>query len=162
MNADAQTFDESGVRDVFVRLERSEDMALIRSIIEHPGILPFIWDKPDRIPVYVHMLIHNMIAYLDSAVIGIVTFVPLNSITWNPHISILPDYRGHGTAVMRAATKWMFEKTGCRKICAFPPTYNKPMIRVFEKCGYKHEGFSPRSFEFKGIICDRLLMGIEK
>jgi RimJ/RimL family protein N-acetyltransferase len=136
-------------------LERTTDVALIKSIIEHPEIAPLIFEGEAQVPI------HDSIYYLVAKE-GIVAFIPINSISWNPHIAVLPEYRGKGTELMQSGLEWMFKNTECKKVVAFPPSYNKPMIRVFEKCGFKQEGFSPNSFMFKGQIYDRLLLGIER
>ena len=133
---------------------RTFDIERVKGVICHPEILPLVCDGEPAFPV------HDSIYYLmpeDGA--GVVAFLPINSITWNPHIAILPEHRGRGTGLMTEALNWMFENTPCRKVVAYPPSYNLPMIRVFEKCGFSREGFSPRSFEFRGQVYDRVLMG---
>ncbi len=96
-----------------------------------------------------------------DATVGVVAFLPLNSITWNPHVAILPEHRGCGTEALAAAVEWMFANTECRKIFASPPEFNVAMIRVFEKCGFSIEGISPKSYRWHGQVHDRLLMGKE-
>ena len=160
---ESAVFDDcGGVRDVYLRLDRTSDVFLISRIVEHPEIKPQIWDSDDSVSIPLHETIYHLVARLDGEVVGLVSFVPINSITWNPHISILPKYRGRGTDVMRLGINWMFENTPCIKLVAFPPTFKKAMIRVFEKCGFEHEGFSSKSFRFNDVIYDRLLMGLEK
>lgn len=152
-----------------LRIERTLDVALVRSVIGHPEIKPLVLDT-DEVPVPLHDSIYYLAPreerFADGAVedvlLGIVAFMPINNVTWNPHIAILPEHRGRGTEVMRAALAWMFGNTPCEKVVAYPPAYNVAMIRVFEKCGFKLEGCSPRSFRWHGEMHARLLYGLEK
>lgn len=152
-----------------MRLERTFDAGLVRSVVGHPKIKPLLIEGDD-VPVPLHDSIYYLAAredqYADGAVqdtvLGIVAFLPVNNVAWNPHIAILPEHRGRGTEAMAAAISWMFDNTPCEKIVAYPPSYNRPMIRVFEKCGLRMEGMSPKSFRWKGVMHDRLLMGKEK
>jgi RimJ/RimL family protein N-acetyltransferase len=137
-------------------------------VIGHPEVRPHTYDLEGEIPVPMHESIYHLIAkedfgfdpgMIEARVVGSVTFVPLNAITWNPHIGVLPEYRGRGTEVLRAAMEWVFVNTPCRKLVAHPPTSNPRMIRVFEKCGFVREGYSPASFPWRGQVYDRVLMG---
>lgn len=149
-------------------LTRTTDERLIRSVIEHPELAQDMYEGVAAVPF------HDSIYYLapmderhaDGAVadelLGIVAYIPVNPVTWNPHIGILPAHRGRGTEVMSESLRWMFENTPCRKVVAHPPVFNKRVIRLFEKCGFAVEGESPASFPWRGGLHDRLLMGIEK
>lgn len=149
-------------------LDRTFNEAEVLAVIGHPEVRPYTYDMDGEIPCPMHESIYHLIAKEDfgfdpgdiqTRVLGSVTFMPVNSITWNPHIGVLPEYRGYGTEIMRAAMQWMFAKTPCLKLVAHPPTSNPRMIRVFEKCGFVREGYSRDSFPWRGEIYDRVLMG---
>lgn len=152
-------------------VERTTDEELIRSILGLPEIRVLVMEGDGEIPVPAHEDIYYLSVkepiFGDGAVedrlVGIVAFMPVNAITWNPHIAILPmkQDRGVGTEALRAAVAWMFKNTPCRKVVASPPSFKGAMIRVFEKCGFRIEGMSPASFRWNGRVYDRLMMGIE-
>lgn len=152
-----------------MRVERTNDLRSIQSVFNHPAIVRDVWDfgepKPLRQAPTVYYLLATDEHYSDGAVedvvIGAMMFVPMNSVTWNPHIAILPAHRGNGTEVMRLGMEWMFENTECKKLVAYPPSFNQRMIRVFEKCGWRHEGISLASFSWNGQIYDRVMLGAE-
>lgn len=152
-----------------MRLERTFDAELVRSVIGHPQIKPLVLETDD-VPVPMHESIYYFSAKdyrcadgaVDDVLLGVVGFIPVNNIAWNPHLAILPEHRGRGTEVMEKAIEWMFANTPCEKVVAFPPAYNAAMIRVFEKCGFRVEGCSPKSFRWNGELHARLLMGKEK
>lgn len=152
-------------------IERTTDAELIRSIIGLPEVRSLIMES-DEVPVPQHEDIYYLAVkesiFADGSVedrlVGIVAFMPVNSITWNPHIAILPmrQNSGIGTQAMQEAMSWMFENTSCLKLVAHPPVFKASMIRVFEKCGFAIEGMSPDSFPWHGKLYDRLLMGISR
>lgn len=154
-----------------MRVERTEDIAFIRYIIHHPEIHEMlIEDGQSEIPVPIRQNLYYLVPKIEigmdgiisDAPIGCILFAQVNSVTWNPHIGILPMYRGNGTEAMGLGVQWMFDNTPCRKIVANPPSYNKAMIRVFEKCNFNYEGRSPKSVLRNGLLHDRLMMGKEK
>lgn len=99
---------------------------------------------------------------IESRIVGIIMFFPVNPICWNPHICILPGYRGVGTEALMWAIEWMFENTECKKLIAHPPAYNTAMIKVFKKLGFHLEGVSPKSIMKNGELEGRILYGLEK
>lgn len=153
-----------------MNLERTFDAELVRAVIAHPGVKPHTWEGDGEPPVPLHESIYYLVPkeerHSDGAVadvtLGIVAFIPVNPVTWNPHLAILPEHRGAGTEALKLALQWMFQHTACRKVVAYPPIFNAPMIRVFEKCGFRREGLSPLSFLWNGELHHRVLMGIEK
>jgi len=156
------TYDEGLIIDKHLTIERTLDPEIVAYVWNHPEIKPHIWDQPEEIPILMHPKIYHMAALIDGQLAGIATFMPINPVTWNPHLNILPHARGNGTDILKHAMDWMFANTSCLKMQALPACRRKAMIRVFEKCGFKLEGRSPKSFSFNGVIDDRLLMGIGK
>lgn len=155
-----------------VKVERTEDAALIKSVFDDPDCRP--WMRDDGTPKEWSPTIHPLMYYLTPMIeawdegvlsdtpIGMLLFTPVNSTTWNPHMAVLPQYRGRGTAAMKAGLDWMWKNTPARKMVAFPPVYNPRMIRVFQKCAFKVEGWSSRSVMHDGKLHDRMVMGLEK
>lgn len=150
-----------------LRIERTEDMAFVNSLLQMPGVVETAWDDGGPKTLSVHPSLVYLRASIEvwdegairSEDVGCMTFIPINAVTWNPHIAILPEHRGKGTETMKAGIEWMLENTGFQKLVAYPPEYNKPMIRVFEKCGFKCEGYSPASILKNGVLHGRYLMG---
>lgn len=151
-------------------IERTTDANYIRSVIGHPEIRGELFDD-EELSVPMHESIYYLAPFNDvfcdpgiveKCRLGFVAFGPINRITWNPHIAIFPEFRGCGTEAMQLGIAWMFENTPCQKLVAHPPEYNKAMLRVFEKCGFKREGYSPNSFGRHGVLYGRHLLGLEK
>lgn len=141
-----------------MKLERTTDLALIKSVFLHPGIADE--DMERLMPFPLVDMVYWLLAYEGDTLLGCITFFPLYGCAWNPHIGIFPAQRGCGTEVMRSGVKWMFENTPARKILAFP--FKPIMWRVYEKCGFRKEGWSPKLVDFNGELKDCLIVGIEK
>lgn len=145
------------------------EAAAVLGVVAHPGVRADLWDCEKPVAP-MHATIYHLLAKeerftdgaVEDAVVGLVSFAPMNGATWNPHIVVLPEHRGRGAELMALGLRWMFENTPARKLVAFPPVFKPAMVRVFEKCGFAREGFSPKSFPWRGEMHDRVLMGIEK
>lgn len=151
-----------------MRVERTEDVGLIYLILATPGISEWIGDDGGELNLVINPKIYYLLAkieigvepgMIEEKVVGCMAFGPINGITWNPHLAILPQYRGHGTQALQAGIDWMFKNSPCEKLVAYPPSYNFAMVRVFEKCGFVHEGYSPDSVRKNGLLHGRHLMG---
>jgi RimJ/RimL family protein N-acetyltransferase len=141
-----------------MRIERTTDLALIKSVFLHPEIADK--DMERLMPFPIADVVYWLVAYDGDSLVGCVSFFPLYGVAWNPHIGILPEHRGKGTEVMRECVRWMFENSQARKILAFP--FRPIMQRVYEKCGFRVEGFSPKLIDFYGTLTDCQIVGIEK
>lgn len=149
-------------------IERTENAPLLLSILRTEGIAEWVGDDGSEIVVSLHSRIYYLLAkieigvepgLIEERVIGFMAFQPVNGITWVPHVAILPLYRGMGTQALMAGMQWMFANSPCLKLTAAPPEYNKPMVRVFEKCGFTDEGFSKDSVCKNGLLYGRHLFG---
>jgi GNAT superfamily N-acetyltransferase len=148
-------------------LERTTDAELVRRILD--PVKPEICEGDAEPGVVIHESIFYLVAKragepigVVALPIGVVAFLPRTAVAWEAHEAILREHRGSGTAVMRAAVEWMFQSTACRKVVCEPPAFKVAMVRVLEKCGFRYEGLSPKSFLWRGALHDRVLMGIEK
>jgi RimJ/RimL family protein N-acetyltransferase len=140
-----------------MELIRTTDLELIKSVFFHPDIKDEVMDGDCELPIQEH--VYWLAAYVSGALVGMIVFVPLYGLAWNPHIAILPEHRGCGTEVMRAGVAWMFSQTSCTKILAFP--FKPIMHRVYDKCGFHMEGFSRGLVKAQGQIRDCVIVGIE-
>ena len=66
--------------------------------------------------------------------------------------------RGHATDAVRVRTRFAFEELGLHRIEGH--TLNPAMRRVYEKCGYRHEGVARQKYSRGGRWHDADLFGI--
>ena len=108
-----------------MQIQRTEDATFIKAVFDEPSCRP--WMRDDGTPEDWSPSIHPMMYYLVPSIethdeglvnehaIGVILFSPVNFCTWNPHIAILPRYRGRGTEAMTEAIRWMFRLLGITK-----------------------------------------------
>lgn len=151
-----------------MRIERSEDRLAIRSVIGDESVKPFVIEG-DEIPVPIHPSIYYFLLYaehhaegaVEDIPAGVVSYVPVNSCTWTPHIAIRAPWRGNGRFLLTESMAWMAANTPCCKFFAAPPEFSLAVIKLFEKCGFRREGYSPASFAWQGDLHGRILFGKE-
>lgn len=152
-----------------MKVELTRDVGLVHSVINHPNVFGDLSDG-EALPIPIHKNIYYFSArseifadgMVEDAILGVVGFHPVNSITWTPHVVALTSGKGHGTEMLAKAMGLMFTLTPCLKLFAAPPEFKMGMIRCFEKCGFHPEGVSRKSFLWRGRVYDRILMGYEK
>ncbi len=146
-------------------------MDFINYTFDHPDIQPFLNDdlsigqRTDPKPIL--NLKNNLALFLipecDGEKIGFFFFHQWNSICYEVHSAILPEYRG--SISIEAAIKakdWMFSNTVCMKIVTHVPFFNRRAYALIVRMGGKVEGVNERSFLNKGILYDQYIFGIKK
>lgn len=140
-------------------VERTQDADAVREIITHPHVYgqvrddgsPAIWDyQPD-------MDERNI--YLISKA-GVFCFYPYNSVTYDSHVCVLPEYRGRSLPYGKAALAWMFTNTDCLKVIGKIPSFNKRAIAWTKKLGFEVEGLMKKAFLKKSELHDLVVMGV--
>jgi len=148
------------------------DLKIVDAIHRHPSVYPWIIDdmysdnEPDGFTNY-HALINPDNYYLsfwyEGLPAGVFSFFPINLITYEGHIAILPKFRGK--TALKASLRvinWMFENTACRKIVCMIPTYNLKAMTLITRLGFQKEGFLYRSFKKNGVLYNQHIVGINK
>lgn len=93
---------------------------------------------------------------------GILIGKPVNGITYDCHIALLPEAAGIAVDICKGAIKWMFNNTKCLRLVASVPEYNKLAIRLARESGMELMGINKKSFLKNGILFDQLMFGISK
>lgn len=156
-----------------MNLYRTTNPTLIKDVLTHPMIYPFVKDDgspsaQDYTPI-VHPDVHYLIAHKNveqgagSITCGLISFFPVTSGVLDVHIGMMPHGRGISAIRFAAlALQYAFngEKPLALKIIANIPAFNKRTIRFASCMGLKTEGISRKSFLYGGKMHDRVLMGI--
>jgi RimJ/RimL family protein N-acetyltransferase len=71
-------------------------------------------------------------------------------------------YWGHGlgTDATRALAKYAFNQMNLHRITLYVHSFNVRAVRVYEKCGFKHEGMLREAQYMDGHRSDVLMMGL--
>lgn len=149
-----------------MKIERTFDQDLIRSIITHPKIYPFASDDSSPKADEFQPSVQDSIYYLtpvEDRIMGCFMMVPANAITFEVHTCILPEYWGTKAAeAAKLCAAWMFHNTPCRKIITHVPAYNRLAYRFAKQAGMTEEGLIKDSFLKDGRVYDQHLLGLAK
>lgn len=149
-----------------MRLERTQDAELIKSVVTHDSIWPHV--SEDGVPretwePLIHEQIYQLAIYDDEGLGGCFILTPFSSVCWEVHTCILPTHRGHKA---REATKlcadWMFANTECQHIITKVPSYNRPAYKLAVDTGLRNIGMIESAWTKNGEIYDLYLLGVRK
>lgn len=146
------------------------DRDMVDKILKDPEIYKHLGDDgslPAENFTSLYLLTNPMIymlkAIIEDDIAGLIGFYPRNFVSYDIHITVLPQYRGKtGVEVMKKAIDWMFENTPCRKVIANAPTSNRPAYALAIKCGFQKEGLLSKSYLKNGKLYDEHILGFSK
>lgn len=145
----------------------SSDLPLVKAVLLHPDVYPFITDDGSpsaKDSMMCEVFLSNSAIYvLCPHPSMILVLIPQNYITYEVHTNITPDGRGkEAIERLNKATAWMFANTPCRKIITLVPTFNRPAKWMARRFGMKEEGINRQSFQKSGRIFDQIIFGFTR
>ncbi|MGH9663953.1 MAG: hypothetical protein ACRD9L_05990 [Bryobacteraceae bacterium] len=150
-----------------LRFERTWDYSLVREVVTHPKVWPWVTDDfspaaGDYLPVE-HPGVWYMLAWDDGELLGLWAFTPENGVCWEVHTCLLP---GHGFRRARAAARgmraWLWANTPCRRVVTKVPAYNRIAYKFAVDAGLEQFGLNPKSIQKNGRLHDQALLGVSK
>lgn len=103
------------------------------------------------------------ITYVKAGNYGLLIGVPVNHITLDVHVALLPEAKGKAVDISKSAIKWIFDNSDkVLRLIASIPQYNHLAIKLAEKVGMELIGTNSKSFMKNGVLYDQLLFGISK
>ena len=146
-----------------------EDLEFIERVYYHPEINPHICDdftKDNHIDIGIllkNQMIYFLIPYYENNGMGFFFAHPWNTICYEAHIAMLPEFRGSKVVeATKEAIKWGFENTICRKLITQVPVYNNRAFAVAIRAGGKIEGLNRSSIMRNGKLQHQYLIGFKK
>lgn len=147
--------------------ERTRDMKLVRDVMTHPRIWPWITDDgtgpadqftPPDLPSVWYVAVRD-----GNDFMGIWMFVPRNAICYEVHTCLLPKAWGSfAVEASRAMSRWMWENSPARRIVTAVPAYNRLALNLARNAGMTQYGTDPQSCLKGGKVWDVHLLGISK
>jgi RimJ/RimL family protein N-acetyltransferase len=104
----------------------------------------------------------NNNVWLKAGDYGAFIGIPINHISLDVHVALLPDARGKAVEISRGAIEWMFMNTCYLHISASIPEYNKFAIRLAREVGMEFVGINKGAFMKNGKLHNQYLFGIKK
>lgn len=101
-----------------------------------------------------------VVGIVGAEPIGIVMYHPINVITWECHVQVLPEYRAEfAKEFAQKAIQWAWDM-GVQKLVAQIP-FLYPNVRDFGlNVGFEVEGINRKSYLKNGQLHDQWYMGL--
>jgi hypothetical protein len=148
-----------------IEFERTTDAALIRGVITHPAVFPFMFsDGGPTAEEYEPPVIDGLwyvAARIDGALAGVFIFVPQTAVWYDAHVCVLPHARPKATELYKGVLAWVRANTPCRKVTGNIPVYNPASLLVATGAGAKVIGVNKASIMKNGRLRDQVIVGVE-
>lgn len=150
-----------------MRFERTEDPVLVRQIVTHEAIYPYVTDDNAPSAQDCHPPMHKDLLYLlcrdEDALLGMWLFVPSNSVTWEVHTYLLPDHGWRkGRQAARECAAFIWANTGCQRLWTVVPEFNRAALMFAKSAGFKPFGINERSFLKGGKLYNQTCLGLSR
>jgi RimJ/RimL family protein N-acetyltransferase len=152
-----------------MHFRRTRNERLIRAIATHPDVWPMMADDLTSDAENWNPVLHEGIWYVlcfgreeEIDPRGMFVFFPENSITWQVHICMLPEFWGSASRALREVFQWLWVQTSCLRITGSVPVWNAPAIHCALRAGMKAFGVNPHSSLKHARLHHQLLLGISK
>lgn len=144
--------------------ERTADQWLVREVMTHPEIYPYLGDdsrpSADKFtPYFDKSLLYVTVKEDNSDLIGMFLLVKHTSIKWEAHTMMLP--RGRGRRAVKAykqGIEWCRDN-GCLYLEGLIPEDNEGAIAVALLGGMEHIGTLRKSILRGGKLLDEVIVG---
>ena len=147
-------------------IRRCLDVDLIRKIMTHPVIYEAISEDgaPWRDEYVPEMSGHwYLIGWVNDTPIGLMIYHPVNGVTMECHVHVLPEYREeYAHEFGQQVLTWAWNNLPVHKIVAQIPVIYPNVIAFAEKNGFIIEGVNRLSYMKHGQLHDQIYLGIAR
>lgn len=144
-----------------VTVRRTEDVALIRSII-HACWAESAEDDHEAADWWPNIQREAyLLACVDDEPAGILTISSANASLLHVHINVLPIERKHRKDLGRAFLDYIADHSDFRAIIAYIPAIYRHVIRFALGLGFVNVGTAKRGFKKHGTLHDQLILQLE-
>jgi RimJ/RimL family protein N-acetyltransferase len=141
-------------------------MEFVRKIVTQPYIYRNAIDDGappvEQFEPNAHPEVWYVAAWYGGTCLGMLAFVPVNTITWQVHCCLLKDCWGQSALVGVLVFRWIFESTVCQRIEARIPVFNRLALRAARKSGMMSIAVLKDSFLKGGKVWDEELFAVRK
>ncbi len=146
-------------------ITRCYDCDVVRSILTHPAIYDRISEdgspaREDYIPDMVSAA--YIVGIVGAEPIGVMIYHPINGVTWECHVQVLPEYRkDYADQFLQESVRWAWDM-GALKIVAQVPFLYSNVKDFGVRHGFVVEGVNRLSHMKNGQLYDQWYLGITR
>ena len=129
-----------------IKLEWSNDTALVDSTLKHPSVYPYVSDdncpSPEdfSFPDVDGSSIRVVLCYNYESYCGCFILFDKGNKTLEIHTCLLPTAKGMGKIFGDAVVSKIFKETDCEVISTYAPETNPLAKKLAIKCGFEYSG----------------------
>ncbi len=150
-----------------IRLSRTYDAELVRSIITNPAIYGRMSDdyapsREDYVPAAPDAVAYVLVE-VDEQPKGVWALVPQSRTLWEVHTALLPDI--WGTVAKQAAPlllDWVWSNTTCQRLFTMVPQYARATRKFAMHAGMQECGLHEKAYMKDGELQDLIIMGCNR
>ena len=145
-----------------MKISRTHDMDIVKSIMMHPAIWPHIHeDGVDEATPIDHDGFYWMLLKDGDHEIGVYLAHAINQSCMEMHTCLLPEVWGEkASEAAKLLGDYLFFELGAKKVITKVPAYNRLALRYAKKNGMKIEGNNRESYLHRGELIDQIMLGI--
>jgi len=150
-----------------VTFKETRDWELIKDIVTHPKIYPYVSDDfspaPEQWEPIDSAVAHYVVIRDGDDLLGLWAFYEHTPIVWNVHTCLLPA--AYGQRARRAAKEmaaWIWANTKCLRLTTEVPERNRLALHFARDAGMAEYGFNPASYMKNQQLCGVHLLGMSK
>lgn len=103
------------------------------------------------------------VLYVKAGEYGLLVGMPVNHVSVDVHVALLPSARGKAVEICKGAVQWVFNNSqSVLRMTASIPECNKLAIRLAGTVGMEFIGINRKSFLKDGVLYDQHFFGISK
>jgi len=146
--------------------ERTFDREAVRGILTHPNVYRHLGDDGappvETFEPQMHPAIWYILPIYGGQPAGCFVLHPKSVACWEIHAALLPPAWGWSAFILARAIQWIWEKTGCRRLVAEVPSYNRLALKLARGAGMMEFGVNCHSWLKGGKVHDQVLFGISR
>lgn len=146
-----------------MKYELTDDSEFVTRCLTHPEIWRMGSDDlmmEIRPEIFFAQKSNNI--WLKAGDYGAFICIPINHISLDVHVALLPGAKGKAVEISRGAIEWMFMNTCYLHMIASIPEYNKLAIRLAGEVGMEFIGINKGSFMKNRKLRNQYLFRIQK
>lgn len=146
--------------------EPTQDMALVKKIITHPKLWPYLSDDfsppPEQFePAQAEGIIYLLVSE-ENRTLGCFLLHSHSAIVWEVHTCLLPEAWGKSEEATKGGTEWVWSNLPCMRLITNVPNNNKLALRLAKRSGMQQFGCNPDSFAKAGKVYSMAMLGISR
>lgn len=146
---------------------RTHDLELVRQVITHPSLWPFVSDDfsgtAEAFRPFEHASIWFIAVHAEETLLGVFMLTLQSGCCFEIHTCLLPCSWGpQAKAASLGIVEWIWANSRCQRLITNVPSYNRLALRFAKQAGMTVFGVNEKSFSKRGQLWDQIMLGLSR